>query len=108
MTLAALQTAKRAAQAALEAQYPGAIILAGRAYKAAVQIDAVSLRQRADGSGLQKVQQITVTVLKSRLATAPESREKFTCKGFEWRIDDVAGLDACEIAWTITGVRFLT
>ncbi len=108
MSLTALRTAKTAHQRALEAMHPGVITLAGRNYTGAVQVDAVQVRQNAEGTGLQRLQSLSASVLKTRLSAAPAIGDTLTFDGITWRIGDVAGHDPCEVAWQISARRFLT
>lgn len=106
MSLIALKAAKTRHQKSLEAHYPGTITIGGTSYACAVQIGGVEQRQSSTGSGFTPVQILSASVLKSRLPTAPASRSMITSNGQTWRVDQVAGDDACEVAWQITAVRF--
>lgn len=108
MSLTALRAAKTAHQRVLEAMHPGVITLAGRNYTAAVQVDAVQVRQNAEGTGLQRLQSLSASVLKTRLNAAPAIGDTLTFDGITWRIGDVAGHDPCEVAWQINARRLLT
>lgn len=106
MSLIALKAAKTRQQKAMESHYPGTITIGSTPYAGAVQIGGVEQRQNASGHGFIPVQTLSVSILKSRLPTAPASRSMISCNGHDWRIDQVAGDDACEVAWQITAVRF--
>lgn len=106
MSLLALKSAKTRHQKAMEAHYPGTITIGSTPYACAVQIGGIEQRQNASGHGFTPIQILSASVFKSLLPTAPASRSMIACKGHDWRIDQVAGEDACEAAWQITAVRF--
>ena len=106
MSLVALKAAKTRHQKAMETMYPGKLTIGSTEYKAAVQIGAVEQRQSSTGSGFTPVQLLSASCLKSLLPTPPISRSMITCNGHDWRVDQVAGDDACEVAWHITAIRF--
>lgn len=108
MSLIAHKAGKTRHQKAMEAHYPGTITIGGTAYAGAVQIGGVEQRQSANGSGFTPVQILSASVFKSLLPTPPASRSMITVNAQDWRVDQVAGDDACEVAWQITAVRFPT
>lgn len=107
MTLAAVQAAKKRHQQSLETLHAGTITIAGASYAAAVILGRV--QHRMDGtSGLwRQVQPLTVTVLKTRLATAPAKKSVITFGAFDYQVDEVAGHNAQDVFWTLKAERKL-
>ena len=106
MSLTALQAAKARHHSSLAAHYPRSVTIGTVTTLTGVQIGGVEQRQAADGRGFTPVQILTTSILKSLLPTAPASRSMLRCNDLDWRIDNVAGHDACEVAWVVTAIRF--
>jgi len=106
MSLSALQAAKRRHHAALTEHYESTVTIGTVIAQTAVQIGAIEQRLSSTGNGFTPVQILTTRILKSLLPTAPASRSMLRCNALDWRIDNVAGHDACESAWIISAIRF--
>lgn len=103
----ALQNARERHQDALERLQPGSIVIAGTTYRGGgLHLSAVEHYPKADGSGWAKRQTISITIRKSRLATAPQKRAKFISSGHDWTVDTVGGQTPDALAWIIKGERF--
>lgn len=102
----ALEAAKERHQAARELRAPGAVVFNATTY-AGGGLFLAPFRAELNAEGnWRPAQRMKIHVRKSLLATPPSRKQKFTCGGYEWKVDEVAGQSATEIAWIIKGLRW--
>lgn len=106
MSPAAIAKAKERQQASRELTSPGSIVWNSTTYRGGGLYLAPSREEQNDAGNWKPAQRMKIHVRKSLMATPPAKREKFTCSGHTWKVDDVAGQSATEIAWIIKAIRW--
>lgn len=81
------------------------VTISSRLYDAAVSYGRTRHAPRADGSGWEKVQDITLAILKSAMPSMPEEKTTATIASVDYLITDVAGGGALAQSWIITAQR---
>lgn len=105
MSYLALDQARARHQAAAERTFTSTITLFGTDYPAAVLVGRVEQVMKDDGSGWERIQDLTATVRKSRLPTAPAEKTHLIHGGVPYLIVNVGGQNAGEIAWVLKARR---
>ena len=81
------------------------VTISSRTYEAAVSYGRTRHMPLADGSGWEKVQDITLAILKSALPAMPAKKTTATIAGVDYLITDVAGEGQLAQSWIITAQR---
>ena len=84
---------------------PVKVTLGTRAYDAAVSYGRTRHLPLEDGSGWDRVQDITLVILKSALPTMPAKKTTASIAGVDYLITDVAGQGELTQSWFITAQR---
>jgi hypothetical protein len=105
MSPAAVAAARKRHQAAHQSLRSGTITISGTSYVAAVVLGSVRDVPSEDGSGWEKLQVLTVRLLKTALATAPGKRTVITYAGSDYLISAIGGHSANEPSWRIQADR---
>lgn len=111
MTATALKEAHRRHQRALLTAHGDgtgrgvSVTIGSRTYEAAVAYGRMRHAPLPDGSGWEKVQDITCTILKTALTAAPAKKTTLTIATVDYLITDVAGEGAIPQSWVITAQR---
>lgn len=105
MSPAAVLAARKRHQAAHQGLRSGSVTISGVTYSAAVVLSPVQNVPKEDGSGWEKMQTITVRVLKSLLAATPGKRTVLTHNSADYLITAIGGQSSNEPAWRIQGTR---
>ncbi len=102
---AAYRAARLLHQQSLTAQRPSSVLIGGTSRDAAVELGPVEFI--TTDSGLARGQRITARVLKSVLATPPAQKSLVYHDGVEFKVSEVGGRNANDVAWVIRGSRFI-
>lgn len=81
------------------------VTISGRTYEAAVSYGRTRHSPLADGSGWEKVQDITLAILKSALPAMPAKKTTITIADVDYLITDAAGQGELAQSWIITAQR---
>lgn len=102
---AILQKAKERHQAAIETHYPGDVMIDGVVYSGAVMPGA-EMNEQTD-AGWTRVQELRCAIRKSVLTHPPQIHTTLKHADKEWRVREVDGFAATDIAWQLLAFRFL-
>ena len=105
MSPAAVRESALRHQRHAEAHHGAQITIGSTSAKAAAILGPVRHAPQEDGSGWEKVQTLTVTVLKSTLRTMPAKRTAITYNGVDYLITTIGGQTDQEPAWRIEAQR---
>lgn len=81
------------------------VTIGSRTYDAAVLRDPLRHAPAEDGSGWEKVQNITLSILKTHMPTQPAERTAATIDGVTYLITQIDGQEAVNQAWMISAQR---
>jgi hypothetical protein len=101
----AFHTARQLHQAALVAQRPSGLKIGGVLYECAVERGPVEFIPLDGGSA--RGQRLRAHVLKSKLPTAPNQKSLVTHNDVEFKVQDIGGQNATDVAWIIRCVRWI-
>lgn len=105
MTPAAVTAAKKRHQAHAELHRGATITIGATSYAAAVIVKPVQHLPKEDGSGWERIQDLLITVLKTRLATSPPKKTIIVFSATDYLVDEVGGQNTNEVAWIIKARR---
>lgn len=100
-----LQKAKERHQESIERHYPGAVMIDGVVHTGAVMPGAERNEQTQDG--WTRVQELRCSIRKSVLTHPPQIHTTIKHADKEWRVREVDGFAATDIAWQLLAFRFL-
>lgn len=102
---AILRQAKERHQASIERHYPGDVLIDGVVYTGACMPGAETNVQTDDG--WRRVQELRCAIRKSLLPHPPQIHTPLKHADKEWRLREVDGFAATDIAWQLLAYRFL-
>lgn len=105
MNPAAVAAARKRHQAAHQSLRSGSVSISGSTYAAAVVLGPVQNVPNEEGSGWEKLQILTVRVLKTVLSTAPGKRTVVTYGGTDYLVTSIGGNSPNEPSWRIQAER---
>lgn len=105
MSFLALDQARERQQQAIDRAFGSTVTLSGTSYPAAVLVGRVEQVPKEDGSGWERVQDITAVVRKSRLPTPPVTKITLTYGSVPYLIESVGGQNSGDVSWVIKGRR---
>lgn len=101
----AYRTALQLHQLGLESQRPSGLKIGGFFYSCAVELGPVEFIPIDGGSA--RGQRLRAHVLKSKLPTAPGQKSLVTHNDVEFRVQEIGGQNATDVAWIIRCVRWM-
>ncbi len=107
MSLAAATTeAKQWRQDALEDANPQVVTIGGASLECEAHLSALEWQPRSDGGGMVRIQRLYVNLAKAKLPARPAKETVITHDGVEFKLSEIGGDNATDVAWHITAVRF--
>lgn len=103
--VSAFTAARTRHQEALQAQRPSGVTISGKFYAGAAELGPLEWMP-TDG-GTARGQRLTAHVLKSRLATPPGQKTLVTHEGVEFKVSEIGGRNATDVAWVLRCVRWM-
>lgn len=92
-------------EAALRAQRPSEVMIGSKRYAAAAELGPVEFLPTDGGSA--RGQRLTARVMKSALATPPAQKTLLIHDGVEFKVSEIGGRNASNVAWVIRAVRWI-
>lgn len=91
--------------AALSADRGSDLTIGGKRYAAAVELGSVQFMPTDGGSA--RGQPLTARVLKSLLKSPPAQKSLVTHDGVEFKVQEIGGRNATDVAWVLRCVRWI-
>jgi hypothetical protein len=101
----AYRTALQLHQLGLESQRPSGLKIGGFFYAGAVTLGPVEFIALDGGSA--RGQRLTAYIAKSSLPTAPGQKSLVTHNDVEFKVQEIGGQNATDVAWIIRCVRWM-
>lgn len=101
----AIKSARTLHQQALQSQRPSGVTISGKFHAGAVELGALEWIP-TDG-GTARGQRMTAHIFKTRLVTPPGQKTLIYHDGVEFKIQEIGGRNANDVAWVLRCVRWM-